>query len=178
MDQNVSGLSSSVLQTAEADYPRVFELLRASGWDETRHVALPSEEETLGFVRHQYAEDFLQHFYGIKVRRPVQMKDYVQYLGFDIELGPALKRMDPPQASVYIDRIAGTSFVYPALIAGDLVVFLLEDGRALGVDELFHGCVWTKTVFEMMHWILFQERMPGFKMCELTNEERPLEYRT
>lgn len=177
MEQNVDGLSSSMLQISEAAYPRVFELLRASGWNEARQVSLPSEEEALGFVCHQYAEEFLQRFYGIKVRRPVQMKDYIQYLGFDIEFGPALKRMNPPEASVYIRRITGTSFVYPALIAGDLVVFLLEDGRAIGVDELFHGCVWTQTIFDMMHWILFQERTPGFEMRELTNEERPLEWR-
>ncbi len=177
MEQSMGGLLSSVLQTAEADYPKVFELLRASGWNAARHVSLPSEEETLGFVRHQYAEEFLECFYGIKVRLPIQRKDYVEYRGFDIEFGPALKRIDPPEASVYIRRITGTSFVYPVLISGDLVVFVLEDGRALGVDEVFGGCVWTSNVFEVMQWVLFDERSPGFKMRELTNEERPLEYR-
>ncbi|MBP9762566.1 hypothetical protein KBD34_03040 [Patescibacteria group bacterium] len=174
----VSASFLSELETAQRSHTRLFELLRSAGWTEERQAPLPSEEGTPGFVLHDYAQAFLRSFHEIKVVKPTDIGgSQIVYAGFKVGLGPALQRMDPPQASVYIDRIAGTSFVYPVMNFEDCVAFLLEDGRALAVDEIFRGCVWTKTIFDLMHWAVFKERLPGFEMRELTMQERPLDYR-
>jgi hypothetical protein len=165
------------LRSAEAAYPRVFDHLRAAGWTESREAPLPSEEDSPGFVRHDVAEAFLRSFHGIHVVRPTVVGGRTVHLGFRVGFGPALRRMNPPEASVYVDRISGTSFVYPVMSFEDCVVFVLEDGRALAVDEVFRGCIWTRDVFQMMHWALFKERLEGFEMRELTMQERPLDYR-
>jgi len=165
------------LRAAEASYPLVFEHLRAAGWTASRAAPLPPEEAALGFVRHAYADAFLRSFHEIQVKHPVKIGPRTSHRGFRVGFGPALRRMDPPSASVYVDRIAGTSFVYPVMSFEDCVVFALEDGRALAVDEVFRGCIWTRDPFQMMHWALFKERLEGVEMRELTMHERPLDYR-
>jgi hypothetical protein len=168
-----SNLGTLDLNAAEANYPKVFALLRNAGWKPDRVVELPPESDAEGFVLHSDAEAFLLSFNDIEIDLLVPVQDLQIHRSLRMGFGAALRRMDPPVASAYIDRVSGTSFVYPVATSGDLVVFLLEGGRALAVDELFHGCVWTRDVFQMMHWILFGERSPGFELRELIERERP-----
>src|SRR5688572_24785028 len=165
------------LRAAEIAYPRLFVHLRDAGWTETRNVALPPDEEALGFVLHDYAAAFLRSFNGLRVKVPFTIGGRTVYHGFDGGLGPQFAGMDPPTASCYVDRISGTPFVHPVMCAaGEGVGFVLEDGRTLLIDETWFGMAWGRDPFQVMDWLLYRERTPGFGMRELTKQERPPDY--
>ncbi len=178
MTQEKGTVSNALdLEAGEMRYPRVFEQLRLAGWTETRQVALPSEEDTLGFVLHEYAEHFLRRFNELMLKFPCVEYGRSTYRYVQLGIGSQLQKMDPPSASVYINRIAGTSFVYPIFSSANLVAFVREDAKTFSVDESFHVCASTLDPFQMMQWILFVERSIGCEQRELTVNERPLDYR-
>lgn len=163
-------------QLLRSQYPQLLPVLANAGWTADYEASLPDEEDTLGFVLHDLAEQFLRNFSHIKLRVPSKFSPSLTnqvWLGIHEPLG----RMDPAHSSYYVHTIAGTSFVFPVCTTGNSVGFLLEDGRLLSIDETWRGCSWNRDVFAFAHWRLFSERLPGTTTRQLTHAERPVEYR-
>jgi len=172
MTPNESGIE----QLLRTRYPQILQLLESEGWSPRRRAELPSEEDTLGFVLHARAEEFLVSLSGLALTaRTSSVPRIVNRVRFGVH--EPLERMDPAHASYYVDKIAGTSFVFPVLSSGSAVGFLLEDGRLLSIDETWRACSWSRDVFAYVHWRLFLERLPGTTVRPLKNSERPVEYR-
>lgn len=163
-------------QLLRTRYSHILQLLESEGWSPRRRAELPSEEDTLGFVLHAAAEELLSSFSGISltVRTP-SVPRLVNRVRFGVH--EPLQRMDPAHASYYVDKIAGTSFVFPVTSSGSAVGFLLEDGRLLSIDETWRGCSWSRDIFAYVHWRLYSKRLPGTTVRPLKNSERPVEYR-
>lgn len=156
-------------------YPHILQLLENEGWSPQRQAELPSEEETLGFVLHAAAEEFLSSFSGLSLTvRSSSSPPLISRVRFGVH--EPLKRMDPAHASFYVDKIAGTSFVFPVSSSGSSVGFMLEDGRLLSIDETWRGCSWNADILAYVHWRLFLKRLPGTTVRTLDNSERPVEY--
>lgn len=163
-------------QLLRLQYPQVLPALASAGWTTDHETDLPDEEDTLGFVLHDLAEQFLRRFSNIKLRAPNKSNAALTnqlWLGIHEPLG----RMDPAHSAYYVHTIAEMSFVFPVCTTGNSVGFLLEDGRLLSIDETWRGCSWSRDVFAFTHWRLFSERLPGTTTRPLTHAERPVEYR-
>jgi hypothetical protein len=161
---------------AEAAFPRVFRELRHAGWLPGRLVELEPVELAPGFTVHEYGDDFLSTFGGLRVRRTVRFERTDAVVGFDCGFGPPLTAMNRVRASLYINRLVGGAFVYPVMYSADIVGFLLDDGRLLAVDQTWRSCTWCPTVFDWMHFLLFLDRPFGFQTRRLRADERPPEY--
>jgi hypothetical protein len=163
------------LESARAEYPRLFALLEGAGWDETREVA-PPEEVAPGMCPNEYSEMFLRRFGGIEVKRRLTLGTARADVGFSLGLDTRLRRLDLMEGAAAVVRLAGTAFVHPVFDAGSSVGFVLEDGRTLLMSDQFTGYCWTPDPFQMLDWILYRERTPGFEMHHLPREDRPAEY--
>lgn len=166
------------LDTIEAEkaFPRVFVELRRAGWTPARVVELAPVEDAPGFTVHQYGDDFLRTFGGLQVRRSIRFGTAEAVVGFNCGFGSPLAAMNRARGSYYINKLVGDAFVFPVMYSGDIVGFLLSDGRLLAVDQTWRSCTWCPTVFGWMHFLLFLERTPGFQTRPLRADERPPEY--
>lgn len=169
-------MASLNILEAQRYHPRLFDVLRAAGWSEDRHIAVSDEfyddAAGLGFFADDYQREFLQSFHGLEVHFEFQVPSGTEHRSLTVGFGEQLERMNARVNIGYIRRLAKTPELIPIIMSGDLAVFGIDDGRCLALEVSFRYCVWSANPFEMMEWLLFGTWGRGIVFHELTMEER------
>lgn len=166
-------------------HPRVVEALSRAGWTPQRRVEVSPDFDAMasshGYYLHDHelASEFLRAFGGLSVEVPSRRGHGVR--GFDVAslatTDRMLTKLDLSATFLHVERLAGSSTLYPVMTAGGDVIFALPDGRAMALEQTFQGVVHAPDLFSMMHWILFDEALPGVRAEAIPNEERPIRFR-